>query len=81
MKYWVTEIKAKSPIDGSMRAYGGPDVPGETIEEAQDYCENNGLGYCWVLGQLIMDIPCKEGTFEPDWDNATNFDEDEENED
>lgn len=73
MKLWVTEIKAKSPIDGSLKSYCGPEVPGITLEDAQQYCENNGLGYCWVLGELIMDIPCKEGTHEPDWNNAVDY--------
>ena len=75
-KWWVTEVKAKSPIDASMRSYGGPNVPGNTLEDAQEYCEKNGLGYCWVVGQLIAEIPCKEGTFEPDWDSQINYDED-----
>lgn len=70
-KIWLTEVKAKSPIDGSMRRYLGPHVVGETLEDAQQYCEENELGYCWVIGELVMEIPCKEGTYEPDWDNAT----------
>lgn len=74
MKYWVTEITAKSPEDGQLRKYGGPNVPAETYEEAQEYCEKNGLGYCWIAGQLISDIPCKPGTLEPDWDKRTDYD-------
>lgn len=73
--FWCTEVKAKSPKDGSMKTYGGPDVPGDTLEEAQEYCESNGLGYCWVIGQLIADIPCIEGTYDPDWENATYYKE------
>jgi hypothetical protein len=72
---WATEIKAKSPIDAAMKTYCGPNVPGETQEEAQEYCEANGLGYCWVIGQLIAEIPCIEGTFEPDWNNQINYKE------
>ena len=28
MKNWVTSIYAKSPMDGEMKKYGGPNIPG-----------------------------------------------------
>ena len=73
MKHWSTEIKAKSPINGQMSTYAGPDIKAPTLELAQEYCEKNGLGYCWVIGELIMDIPCIEGTLDPDWDKAIDY--------
>lgn len=74
MKTWATEIRAISPIDGRLKLYGGPNVPGLTEGMAQQYCEDNGLGYCKVVGELIAEIPCKPGTYEPDFSNQVNYD-------
>jgi hypothetical protein len=73
MKTWTTLITAISPVHGDLRSYVGPRVPGLTAEHAQQYCEENGLGYCKVDGQLISEIPCKKGTYEPDWDKEVFF--------
>ena len=43
------------------------------METAQEYCELNGLGYCKVVGELIAEIPCKEGTYEPDFNNMIDY--------
>ena len=32
MKTWCTEVKAKSPVDGSMKTYFGPNIEAETLE-------------------------------------------------
>jgi hypothetical protein len=73
MKQWVTEIKAISPNHGEIAVYGGPNVPGLTLTHAQQYCEENGLGYCRVIGELISEIPVgPKGT--PDWLNRIDYD-------
>jgi len=54
MKKWLTEVKAVDK-KGDMKTYGGPDVEAPSWELAQEYCEQNGLGYCKVIGELIMD--------------------------
>jgi hypothetical protein len=73
MKFWYTEIKAISPVDGALKVYCGPNVPGINEKTAQEYCENNGLGYCKVIGELIAEIPCKEGTQDPDFENMMDY--------
>jgi len=55
MKLWVTEIRAIDPKDGELKTYCGEIVPGDTQESAQQYCDDNELGYCKVLGQLVDD--------------------------
>lgn len=71
MKTWSTLIIAKSPIDGSILEYFGPNIQANTYEEAQEYCEHNGLGYLWIKGQLISEIP--ETDLKPDWDNRIDY--------
>jgi hypothetical protein len=73
MKMYGTTIFAISPLDGSMREYCGPNVPGISVDNAREYCENNGLGYCHVHGELVCEIPCKEGTYEPDFNNMIDY--------
>jgi hypothetical protein len=74
MNLYITEIKALSPHTGELKTYCGPEVPGISFADAQNYCENNGLGYCKVVGLLIAEIPCKEGTYDPDWEKQIDYD-------
>lgn len=74
MKQWVTEIKAIDPVDGEMKTWGGPTVPGISLRFAKEYCQNNGLGYCKVIGQLIAQIPCKTDSAEADFGNRLDYD-------
>ena len=75
MKLWVTEIKAIDPSnpDRGIVTYCGPEVPGLTLKHAEQYCQENGLGYCKVLGELVAEIPCKHGTYEADFDNMIDY--------
>lgn len=73
MKTWVTSIYAKSPIDGEIKEYGGPNVPGINVKDAEKYCEENGLGYCKVIGELICEIPCHQNTYTPNWDKMIDY--------
>ena len=64
MKMWTTEIWAYSPAQlfapwaADPVKWQGPHVPGRNIEEAQEYCNKNGMGYCRVYGELIEEGPC-----------------------
>lgn len=69
MKQYTTTIKAI--IKGEVKTFCGPNVQGISFADAQDYCENNGLGYCTVTGVLVATIPVKEN--KPDFDNAINY--------
>ena len=73
MDLYSTTIKAISHIDGELKTYVGPNVPGISFADAQNYCENNVLGYCKVDGLLVAEIPCKEGTYEPDWNKMVDY--------
>ena len=71
MNLYTTIIKAISPNDGKLKTYGGPNVPGITFKDAENYCELNGLGYCKVDGLLISEIPIKDGM--PDFKNRIDY--------
>lgn len=73
MNLYVTEIKAICPKTGELKTYCGQNVPGISFEDAQNYCENNGLGYCKVIGLLVAEIPCKPNTYEADWSGQIDY--------
>lgn len=73
MKTYLTEIKAIDPLDGELKTFGGPNIISLTPKLAEEYLQLNGLGYCKIIGELIMEVHCKKGTFEPDWNNTVNF--------
>lgn len=75
MKKWVTEIKAIDPKTGELKKWCGPEVIGINVKDAENYCNNNGLGYCKVLGELVAEIPCKEGTYNPDFENTIDYEQ------
>lgn len=56
MKIYTTKIKAICPFTNKLRTYFGPNVQGNTIEEAQQYCEENGIGYCKVFQELVKEV-------------------------
>lgn len=74
MKTWATEIKAIDWRDGILKTFGGPNVPGINKDDATNYLwQVLGLGMFEVKDELVMEIPCKEGTNEPDWNNAIDY--------
>lgn len=75
MKKWCTEIKAIDPTDGIIKSWGGPNIPAISFRDAEMYCQMNGLGYCKVIGELIAEIPCKKGTYDPDFENMINYEQ------
>ena len=62
MKQWLTEIIAICPITNKLKKWAGPKVPGFTQNDAQIFCNNNGFGYCRVIGQEIEN---DDGHFNP----------------
>lgn len=73
MNLYTTSIKAICPKDGKLKTYRGMYVPGISFADAQNYCDNNELGFCKVDGLLVAEIPCKEGTYEPDWGKTIDY--------
>lgn len=72
MRLWVTEFKALCAKTGVLKTYGGPDVEGLTHGIAQQWCYDNA-GHLNVIGELVAEIPCKEGTYEPDFNKMIDY--------
>ncbi len=55
-KMWTTEIWAvKAGELRRVQKWQGPTVPGTSLEDAQRYCNENGLGYARVTGEWIAE--------------------------
>jgi hypothetical protein len=72
MKKWVTELKAIDPRTGELKKWCGPEVDGPTAELAQQWCDENQV-YLKFIGELVAEIPCKEGTYEPDFTKMVDY--------
>ena len=66
-RLWVTYLTAVDPKTMELKKWAGPWVPGLDSEDAQTWCENQGLGYLTVAGELTAQI---------EWDGSeTDFEE------
>lgn len=75
MKTWTTEIKAICQIDKVIKTFAGPNINAISKADALKYCQNNGLGYLHISDELVMEIPCVNGTLKPDWSNAIDYED------
>jgi hypothetical protein len=76
MRLHTTTIRAICPHTGEFKTYEGPQVIGTSFDDAQKYCDNNGLGYCKVESVLVAEIPVKRGTTnEPDFNRMIDYED------
>lgn len=52
---YTTLVHAINPRSGKLELFAGPIVPGETLEDAQRYCQTNNLQYC-IVDRLFSKI-------------------------
>ncbi|MBO9671947.1 MAG: hypothetical protein J7577_00770 [Sphingobacteriaceae bacterium] len=57
MKYWTTQIKAINPNTNQLVEWMGPYIQADSLEAAESYCKENGLGYCKVIGEFDSEVP------------------------
>ncbi len=72
MKTWITEFKAPDARTGEIKTWGGENVTAPTLELAQQWCYEN-RGYLKVIGELIAEIPCANGTYGPDFNKLIDY--------
>lgn len=67
VKTWATEILALDPLTGWLTRYIGPNVRGRTRDEATQFCQVNGLGYCRVTNEFIAEFDDDDETSLLEW--------------
>lgn len=73
LKKWTTTIKAVDPLTAELKNWCGPHITAISWRDAELFCQRNGLGYCQVDGELIAEIGCDTGTFNPNFDDMTDY--------
>lgn len=73
MYLFTTSLKAIDPHDGILKNWCGPNVPGISFKDADNYCQENGLGYCKIEGILVAEISADENNC-PLWSQRIDFD-------
>ncbi len=54
LKPFATQIEAFLPGTDNIATFAGPIIYAATWDDAVLYCEFNGLGYCEVIGELVL---------------------------
>lgn len=68
MLTFITSIQAIDPRDGELKEWAGPNIKAISFEDAERYCQENGFGYCKVIGVLVTEIDARTG-------EQTNYDQ------
>lgn len=58
---FTTIIKALDPLDGELKTWQGPNIEAISWTHAEQYLQQNGLGYCQVDG-ILHSYKDEEGT-------------------
>lgn len=66
-------IYAKCAATGEMKRFCGPNIQAPNQQIAHEYCQTHGLGYCEVGDEVVCEIPCKEGSYEPDFNKMVDY--------
>lgn len=73
MNYYTTEIYAICPITKQLTTFSGQIIEAPSWKLAEEYCQNNGLGYLHITGILNEIIPCKDNSYDPNWENKIDY--------
>lgn len=73
LRTFTTTVRAIDPTDGELKTWGGDRVQAISWQHAQHILNTTERGYMKVDGELVAEIPCHQGTFDPDWDGMIDY--------
>lgn len=73
MPFFCTQMQVVNQKTKELVWIDGMRIEAPTWELAQEIIDKENYNYLIITGQLIKEIPCKEGSFEPDWKNAIDY--------
>ena len=74
MPFFCTQMQVVNQKTKELVWIDGIRIEAPTWELAQEIIDNENYHYLVITGQLVKEIPCKKGSFEPDWKNAVDYD-------
>lgn len=75
LRTYITEVKAIDPSNpaGGLRIWSGPNIQAISWGMAEKYLQENKLGYCKIVGELVQIIPVSDKG-DPLFSEAINYD-------
>lgn len=73
MPIFCTEMKVWDNVFNQFVTIEGQRIEAPTWQLAEDILIKEDLRWLKITGELIMEIPCKEDSFEPDWENGLDY--------
>lgn len=73
MKIWSTEMQVLNQQTKELHWVEGMKVKAFTKEKAQELLDKYDYHYLVLNDEIVAEIPCKEGTFEPDWNRMIDY--------
>ena len=56
MYLFTSELHAIDPADGELKLWQGPHIEAISLSMAENFCQQNGLGYLKITGILVKEI-------------------------
>lgn len=72
MRKWVTEYDVVD--QNTVMVFAGEDIAAPSFELAQKLCDDQNKGLR-VIGELLAEVPCKKGSYEPDMAGKVDYDQ------
>ena len=73
MKIWSTEMQVLNQKTKELHWVEGMRVKAFTKEKAQEILDRYNYHYLVLGDEIVAEIPCKEGTFDPDWNRMIDY--------
>ncbi len=73
MPIFCTEMKVWDRVFNQYISIEGQRIEAPTWQLAEEILIKKNLRWLKITGQLVMDIPCKKDSFEPDWKNSIDY--------
>ncbi|WP_312306218.1 hypothetical protein [Chryseobacterium sp.] len=74
MPFYCTQMQVVNQETKELVWVDGMRIEAPTWELAQEILDKDNYHYLKITGKLVAEIPCKKGSFEPDWKNAVDYD-------
>lgn len=74
MPFFCTQMQVVNQKTKELVWIDGMRIEAPNLELAQEIIDKDNYHYLIITGQLVKEIPCKKGSFEPDWKNAVDYD-------
>lgn len=73
MPFFCTQMQVVNQETKELIWIDGMRIEAPNWDLAQEIIDKEDYNYLIITGQLVAEIPCKEGTCEPDWKNAIDY--------